>query len=72
MRQISKDIFSETECLDNRKEQLAITKLTQDICEVATTIVKIDSRIIKNDTEIKWLELRRLRETIVHEHFRID
>ena len=72
LRQISKDIFSETECLDNRKEQLAIIKLTQDICEVATTIVKIDRRIIKKDTEIKWLELRRLRETMVHEHFRID
>ncbi|MCY4216691.1 MAG: DUF86 domain-containing protein [Flavobacteriaceae bacterium] len=72
LHQESKDILSKEKFLAKETKQLAIIKLTQDICEVATTIVKIDRRLIKNYRDIEWLSLKELREKIVHEHFRID
>ncbi|MCY4160897.1 MAG: DUF86 domain-containing protein [Flavobacteriaceae bacterium] len=72
LHQESKDILSKEKFLAEETKQLAIIKLTQDICEVATTIVKIDRRLIKNYRDIEWLSLKELREKIVHEHFRID
>ncbi len=72
LHQESKDILSKEKFLAEETKQLAIIKLTQDICEVATTVVKIDRRLIKNYRDIEWLSLKELREKIVHEHFRID
>jgi len=60
------------ELQQNQQVQDAVVRNIEIIGEAANNIHKIDSRFAANHPELPWVEMRGMRNKVIHNYFDVD